>query len=115
LAYGTLNHDENLHRESVIHSDGEYVGGDAHVNTCESHASRATVALAASRCFKRQTHSISQTGPTSATNPPQTGSRNIETFSPGRSLTYQQYVSSGRFCFSTILFSTLTTLHPIAR
>ncbi|MDL0137498.1 IS1595 family transposase [Halobacterium salinarum] len=38
-AYDPLDDDENFHRESVIHGDGEYVDGDAHVNTCESHAS----------------------------------------------------------------------------
>ncbi|MFC6873532.1 IS1595 family transposase, partial [Halobellus sp. GCM10025813] len=27
----------NFQREAVIHGDGEYVDGDAHVNTCESH------------------------------------------------------------------------------
>ena len=38
-AYDPLEEDENYQRESVIHGDGEYVDGDAHVNTCESHAS----------------------------------------------------------------------------
>jgi transposase-like protein len=36
-AYDPLENDENFHREAVIHGDGEYVDGDAHVNTCESH------------------------------------------------------------------------------
>ena len=36
-----LEGDENFQREAVIHGDGEYVDGDAHVNTCESHASLA--------------------------------------------------------------------------
>ncbi|OYR69597.1 IS1595 family transposase [Halorubrum ezzemoulense] len=40
-AYDPLEDDENFHREAVIHGDGEYVDGDAHVNTCESHASLA--------------------------------------------------------------------------
>ncbi|GAA0514081.1 Transposase and inactivated derivatives [Halorubrum aquaticum] len=40
-AYDPLDDDENFHREAVIHGDGEYVDGDAHVNTCESHASLA--------------------------------------------------------------------------
>ena len=40
-AYDPLDDDEGFHRESVIHGDGEYVDGDAHVNTCESHASLA--------------------------------------------------------------------------
>ena len=40
-AYDPLDDDENFRRESVIHGDGEYVDGDAHVNTCESHASLA--------------------------------------------------------------------------
>ena len=31
--------DETFQREVVIHGEGEYVDGDAHVNTCESHAS----------------------------------------------------------------------------
>lgn len=31
---GTSN--ENLHRDVVIHGDGEYVDGDVHVNTYES-------------------------------------------------------------------------------
>ena len=40
-AYDPLDDDENFHREAVIHGDGEYVDGDAHVNTRESHASLA--------------------------------------------------------------------------
>jgi transposase-like protein len=40
-AYDRLEEDENFQREAVIHSDGEYVEGNAHVNTCESHASLA--------------------------------------------------------------------------
>ncbi len=40
-AYDPLDDDESFHRESVIHGDSEYVDGDAHVNTCESHASLA--------------------------------------------------------------------------
>ena len=40
-AHDPLDDDESFHRESVIHGDGEYVDGDAHVNTCESHASLA--------------------------------------------------------------------------
>jgi len=40
-AYDPLDDDESFHRESVIHGDGEYVDGDTHVNTCESHASLA--------------------------------------------------------------------------
>ncbi len=36
-AYGPLDDDESFHRESVIHGNGEYVDGDAHVITCESH------------------------------------------------------------------------------
>ncbi|WP_251328517.1 IS1595 family transposase [Haloplanus pelagicus] len=40
-AYDPLEDDENFQREAVIHSDGEYVDDDAHVNTCESHASLA--------------------------------------------------------------------------
>ncbi|GGK78930.1 hypothetical protein GCM10009067_34040 [Haloarcula sebkhae] len=39
--YDPLDKDEDYHRESVIHGDGEYVDGDAHVNSCESHASLA--------------------------------------------------------------------------
>jgi len=38
-AYDPLEDDENFQRESVNHGEGEYVDGDAHVNTCESHAS----------------------------------------------------------------------------
>ena len=44
----------------------------------EPRVAGATVALAASRRLKRQTDSVSQTVPTSATNPPQIGSRSIE-------------------------------------
>ena len=40
-AYDSLDDDENFCRESVIHGDGEYVNGDAHMNTRESHASLA--------------------------------------------------------------------------
>ena len=38
-AYDPLDDDERFHRESVIHANNEYVDGDAHVNTCESHGS----------------------------------------------------------------------------
>jgi transposase-like protein len=38
-AYDPLEDDENYQREPVIHSEGEYVDGDVHVNTCESRAS----------------------------------------------------------------------------
>jgi len=34
--YDPLEDDENFQREAVIHGDGEYVDGDAHVNTCEA-------------------------------------------------------------------------------
>jgi len=37
VAERPLDDDENLHRESVIHGDGEYVDGDAYVNACESY------------------------------------------------------------------------------
>ncbi len=40
-AYDPLEKDEMYQREAVIHSEGEYVDGNAHVNTCESHASLA--------------------------------------------------------------------------
>jgi len=36
-----LNDNESFHREAVIYGDAEYVDRDAHVNTCESHASLA--------------------------------------------------------------------------
>jgi hypothetical protein len=35
----SLEDNETYQREAVIHSDGEYVDANAHVNTCESHAS----------------------------------------------------------------------------
>ncbi len=38
-AYEPLEEDDAFTREYVIHGDGEYVDGDIHVNTCESHAS----------------------------------------------------------------------------
>ncbi len=38
-AYDPLEDDETYQRKTVIHAEGEYVDGDAHVNTCESHAS----------------------------------------------------------------------------
>jgi len=40
-AYDPLNEDDVFTREYVVHGDGEYVDGDIHVNTCESHASLA--------------------------------------------------------------------------
>ena len=40
-AYEPLEEDDTVTREYVVHGDGEYVDGDAHVNTCESHASLA--------------------------------------------------------------------------
>ncbi|EMA43515.1 Insertion element protein [Halococcus saccharolyticus DSM 5350] len=36
-AYDPLDDDERFRRESVIHADNEYVDGEAHVNTGESH------------------------------------------------------------------------------
>ncbi len=38
-AYEPLDGDDAFTREYVVHSDGEYTGGDVHVNTCESHGS----------------------------------------------------------------------------
>ncbi len=38
-AYEPLDEDDAFTREYVVHGDGEYVDGDVHVNTCESHAS----------------------------------------------------------------------------
>jgi transposase len=38
-AYDPLDEDDAFNREYVVHGDGEYVDGDVHVNTCESHAS----------------------------------------------------------------------------
>jgi len=40
-AYNPPEEDENFQRKAVIHREGEYVDGDAHVNTCEIHASLA--------------------------------------------------------------------------
>jgi transposase-like protein len=40
-AYEPLDEDDAFHREYVVHEDGEYVDGDVHVNTCESHGSLA--------------------------------------------------------------------------
>ncbi|MFC5135537.1 MULTISPECIES: IS1595 family transposase [Haloferacaceae] len=40
-AYKPLDEDDTFTREYVVHGDGEYVDGDVHVNTCESHASLA--------------------------------------------------------------------------
>ena len=40
-AYEPLEEDDTVTREYVVHGDGEYVDGDVHVNTCESHASLA--------------------------------------------------------------------------
>jgi len=40
-AYEPLDEDDTFTREYVVHGDGEYVDGDVHVNTCESHASLA--------------------------------------------------------------------------
>ncbi len=38
-AYEPLDEGDAFTREYVVHSDGEYVDGDVHVNTCESHGS----------------------------------------------------------------------------
>ena len=38
-AYEPLGEDDAFTREYVVHGDGEYVDGDVHVNTCESHGS----------------------------------------------------------------------------
>lgn len=36
-AYEPLNEDNAFDREYVVHGNSEYVDGDVHVNTCESH------------------------------------------------------------------------------
>jgi len=38
-AYESLEEDDAFTREYVFHGDGEYIDGDVHVNTCESHGS----------------------------------------------------------------------------
>ena len=38
-AYDPLEEDDMFERDAVIHGEEEYVDRDAHVNTCESHAS----------------------------------------------------------------------------
>jgi transposase-like protein len=40
-AYDPLEDDDAVTREYVVHGEGEYVDGDVHVNTCESHGSLA--------------------------------------------------------------------------
>jgi len=40
-AYDPLEDDDKFDRKYVVHGEGEYVDGDVHVNTCESHASLA--------------------------------------------------------------------------
>ncbi|PSQ17176.1 IS1595 family transposase [Halobacteriales archaeon QS_8_69_26] len=40
-AYDPLDEDDAFTCEYVVHGDGEYVDGEVHVNTCESHASLA--------------------------------------------------------------------------
>jgi transposase-like protein len=51
-AYEPLEEDDAFTREYVVHSDGECVDGDAHVNTCESHASLARRWLSPHRVSK---------------------------------------------------------------
>ena len=63
----------------------------------EPRVAGATVALATSRRLKRQTDSVSQTVPTSATNPPQTGSRGTDRDCPSSPLTHQQWNSQEQF------------------
>ena len=76
-AYEPLDEDDAFTREYVVHGDGEYVDGD-HVNTCESHASLAPVALAASRCLQRQTHTVSLSVPTPPQSAPKTREESTE-------------------------------------
>ena len=38
-AYDPFEEDDTFERESVIYGDGDYVDGELHVNTCESHGS----------------------------------------------------------------------------
>jgi transposase-like protein len=63
-AYDPLEEDDAFTRKYVVDGDGEYAAGDIHVNTCESHASHATVALAPPRSVKRQANAVSQSLPT---------------------------------------------------
>lgn len=46
-AYDPLDKDDVFDWEYVVHSDGEYIDRDVHVDTCESHASLTR------RCFCR--------------------------------------------------------------
>jgi transposase-like protein len=39
--YDPLEEDDTFTREYVVHSDGEYIDENVHLNTCESHASLA--------------------------------------------------------------------------
>ena len=58
-AYDPLDDDERFHRESVIHADNEYVDGEVHVNTCESHGSLLRPWLPPHRASqKTSSHSI---------------------------------------------------------
>jgi len=73
-AYDPLDEDDAFTREYVVHGDGEYVDGDVHVNTCESHRRwRDAVALAASRRLQRQTHTVSPSVSASPRSVPKTG------------------------------------------
>jgi len=58
-AYEPLDEDAEVTREYVVHGDGEYVDGDVHVNTCESHASLARRWLSPHRGVSKDKHTVS--------------------------------------------------------
>ena len=63
-AYDPLDEDDAFDREYVVHGDGEYVDGDVHVNTCESHASLARRWPSPHRGSPKTAHAVSQSVPT---------------------------------------------------
>ena len=83
-AYDPLKDDEDYHREAVIHSEGECVDEDAHVNTCESHASLVRRWLSPHRGSQRNR--------------------------PNCTLTYQQRASHERTRLNSTGYSVLTRL-----
>jgi transposase-like protein len=58
--YEPLEEDDASTREYVVHGDGEYVDGDVHVNTCESHASLARRWRYIEASLKTDSHRISE-------------------------------------------------------
>lgn len=95
-AHEPLEDDDTYQQEAVVHSDGEYVDGDVHVNTCESTGRCSVRGSRHTEDLKGQTDTVRLGVPASTSNLPQIRTRRTQTNPSNRVLTYQQCTSEER-------------------